>query len=423
MMPFLANRRSRAPATVAAALALLLPSAAFADYRLAIGDVVETSVIGIPELRQRSQVSQDGEILLPLGGQLRVDGLTMAEVRDKARQLLPTKEFRRRNEDGREYPVIIAPSDVQIAVAEYRPVYLNGDVAKPGEQPFRPGLTVRQAIALSGGYDVMRFRMNNPFLEQADLKSEYESLWSQFAKEQARLARLRAELDNRTEIDPKQLTETPLPNRLTDPIVAVERDKLATRNDDFGKERTYLAQAVVKEGDRMAVLSEQQQKERAGVEADTEDLQRVQDIYQKGNVPITRVVEARRSLLLSSTRQLQTTALLDQVDRERQEFSRKADRLDDQRRLGLLDELQDATVKLQGIRSRLTAASEKLVYVGMVRSQLVRGKGSAPELTLIRKDGSAAAKSTQVTEDTELQPGDVVEVSLKADMIPGLPAQ
>ncbi len=423
MPPFVANRRSCRLAALAAALALLFPSAAFADYRLAIGDVVETSVVGIPELRQRSQVSQDGEILLPLGGQLRVDGLTMAEVRDKVRQLLPTKEFRRRNEDGREYPVIIAPGDVQIAVAEYRPVYLNGDVAKPGEQPFRPGLTVRQAVALSGGYDVMRFRMNNPFLEQSDLKSEYETLWAEFAKEQTHVARLQAELSNGTEIDTKRLTGTPLPDGITNRIVAVEREKLATRNADYGKEKTYLDQAVAKEGDRMQVLAKQQQTERAGVDADNEDLQRVQDIYQKGNLPITRVIEARRSLLLSSTRQLQTTALLYQVEREQQEFSRKAGRLDDQRRLGVLDELQDASVKLEGIRSRLSAASEKLVYVGMVRSQLVRGKGSAPELMLIRKDGSGTAKSTQVTEDTELQPGDVVEVSLKAEMIPGLPAQ
>ncbi len=415
---------ARGAAAAAGIFFLLLPSAACADYRLAIGDVVETSVAGVPELRQRSQVSQDGEILLPLGGQLRVDGLTMAQVREKVRQLIPTKEFRRRTEDGREYPVIIAPGDVQIAVAEYRPVYLNGDVAKPGEQPFRPGMTVRQAIALAGGYDVMRFRMNNPFLEQSDIKSDYQSLWSEFAKAQANIARLHAELDHRAEIDPKQLSETPLPSGVTDRIMAIERDKLGVRNDDYAKEKSYLTEAAAQEQDRMQVLSEQQKKERAGVEADNEDLQRVQDIYQKGNLPITRVIEARRSLLLSSTRQLQTTALLYQVQRERQDFSHKADKLDDQRRLELLDELQDATVKLEGIRSRLTAAGEKLVYVGMVRSQLVRGKGSAPELSLVRKDpATGATNSTPVTQDAELQPGDVVEVSLKADMIPGLPAQ
>src|SRR5262249_54225784 len=159
--------------------------------------------------------------------------------------------------------------------------------------------------------DVMRFRMNNPFLEQSDIKGQYQSLWAEFAKEQVHVARLHAELDRRTDIDAKQLTEVPLPNDVADRFVAVEREKLATRNDDYGKEKRYLAEAVAKEQDRMQVLSEQQQKEQAGVQADNEDLRRLQDTFQKGNVPITRVVEARRSLLLSSTRQLQTTALLD----------------------------------------------------------------------------------------------------------------
>ena len=53
---------------------------------------------------------------------------------------------------------------------------------------------MRQAIALAGGYDIMRFRMNNPFLEQADLQSEYRALWTEFAKEQAPFARLQASL-------------------------------------------------------------------------------------------------------------------------------------------------------------------------------------------------------------------------------------
>src|SRR5262249_58275355 len=119
------------------------------------------------------------------------------------RELLPRKEFRRRTEQGHEYPVILAPNDVDIIIAEYRPVYLNGDVAKPGEQPYRPGLTVRQAIALAGGYDIMLFRMDNPFPEQSDIKSEYTSQWTEFAREQVHIARIQAELNGFKEIDRK----------------------------------------------------------------------------------------------------------------------------------------------------------------------------------------------------------------------------
>jgi len=37
-------------------------------------------------------------------------------------------------------------------------------------------MTVRQAIALSGGYDMVRLRIDNPTLLSADLRGEYESL-------------------------------------------------------------------------------------------------------------------------------------------------------------------------------------------------------------------------------------------------------
>jgi polysaccharide export outer membrane protein len=137
----------------------------------------------------------------------------------------------------------------------------------------------------------------------------------------------------------------------------------------------------------------------------------------------TRVTEARRALLLSTTRQLATQAQLAQVERERQEFSRRSEKLDDQRRVELLAELQDANVKLATIRAKLEAAGEKLVYVGMVRSQLVRGPGSKPEIVVHRMKEQGGTERVAADADTELSPGDVVEVALQADLIAGLPAR
>ena len=41
-----------------------------ADYSLAVGDVLELSAVGIPELKQRAQINQDGNVALPLVGPL-----------------------------------------------------------------------------------------------------------------------------------------------------------------------------------------------------------------------------------------------------------------------------------------------------------------------------------------------------------------
>jgi polysaccharide export outer membrane protein len=37
-------------------------------------------------------------------------------------------------------------------VAEYRPIFILGEVAKPGQYPFQPGMTVLSAVAGAGGF-------------------------------------------------------------------------------------------------------------------------------------------------------------------------------------------------------------------------------------------------------------------------------
>mgnify|MGYP000044177477 CR=1 FL=1 len=41
---------------------------------------------------------------------------------------------------------------ITVTILEYRSFFINGEVKKPGGYPFLPGLTVRKAIALAGGF-------------------------------------------------------------------------------------------------------------------------------------------------------------------------------------------------------------------------------------------------------------------------------
>jgi polysaccharide biosynthesis/export protein len=170
------------------------------------------------------------------------------------------------------------------------------------------------------------------------------------------------------------------------------------------------------------VLSEQQKKEEEGFQTDLEELQKATDLYGKGSLTSPRVTDARRAVLLSSIRKLQTSAALLQVKKQQDEFFRKLARLDDQRRLDLLRELQDTGVKLNQIREKLQSVGEKLQYTAMVRSQLVRGAGSKPEIAIIRKGGNGPERII-ASEDTELQPGDAVEVALRYQDRPSAPLQ
>jgi polysaccharide biosynthesis/export protein len=393
-------------------LCLAIP--AKAEYRVDVGDVLEIAVAGVPELRQRVAVQLDGSISYPLLGTFMVAGLPPSEVRAKIRATLPTKVFRQRAPDGRENVVVIEPDQVTANVVEYRPIYVNGDVSRPGEQVYRPLMTVHQAVALSGGYEIMRFRMNNPFLESADFRSDYESLWIEFAKEQAHIWRVRAELGEEDNLDPKVLRDAPIPADTISQIARLEAEQLKARQDDYLREKEFLLHGIKQADEQTSVLSEQLQKEEAGLQADTQDLQRVTDLFGKGAVPIPRITDSRRAVLLSSTRKLQTISQVMITKKQRDDFSRQLERLDDLRRINLHQELQDAGVKLSQIRAKLQGVGEKLQYTALVRSQLIRGAGSKPQISIARKE-KKDWKRFAAEEDSELQPGDVVEVALRPE--------
>jgi polysaccharide biosynthesis/export protein len=389
-------------------------TASWADdtYRIQPGDSIEFSAASAPDLRTRATVNIDGQISLPLAGELKVQGLTIGELQAKVRSEVSSQVLRRRASDGRELSVMFAPDEISIVIAEYRPIFINGDVSTPGQQAFRPGMTVRQAIALAGGVDVMRFRAQNPLLEEADFRADYDAQWTLFATQQAKILRLKAELDGKSEFDAKPLSATPISARRISDITGLEEAQLAARNNLNEKQQAYLQSAIASAKTRISTLSQQEEKENLGVQADTEELERVKDLFGRQTLPITRVIEARRTILLSSTRYLQTVAQRGVSERDLVDLTAQLQKLPDERRQGLLQELHDTQNDLDQTRARLQALGDKLIYTGLVRSQLVRGNGGEPSIRIHRKTDSGVT-SVEGAQDEELKPGDVVDVALR----------
>jgi polysaccharide biosynthesis/export protein len=65
---------------------------------------------------------------------------------------LSTGELENRIEAGlRQHKVILNPS-VSVDIVSYRPIFILGEVKKPGQYPFEPGMTVLSAVAIAGGF-------------------------------------------------------------------------------------------------------------------------------------------------------------------------------------------------------------------------------------------------------------------------------
>jgi polysaccharide export outer membrane protein len=398
----------------------LVSTSALAEYRLQSGDTLEVSVAGVPDLKQRAPVGVDGDIVVPLVGQIKVSGLPLSEARATITRELSNKVYQQMTNDGREVKRLILPNEISVTVAEYRSIYVNGDVAKPGEEVFRPGITVRQAIAIAGGYDEARFRLTNPFVAAADFRSEYETLLADYAAQQVRIWRLRTELGE-TGVEYAD-TGAPIQGEFRDRLLYAETQHLNARMADREKDRTLLRDAIAKADRQLSVLAEKKKADEEENKADTEDLQKVRDLFQRGITATTRLSEARRAALLSSDQLLQTVVEMTNVERGRGEYSRQLEKIDGQSRIDDWRELQDANLQLAQIAARLKGAREKLGYTGLLQSEFVQN--GRPDITVYRR-GDNGTERLAAGEEFELAPGDAVEVALKKDdsMARGRPPQ
>ena len=123
-------------------------------------------------------------------------------------------------------------------------------------------------------------------------------------------------------------------------------------------------------------------------------------------------------MLLSSTRQLQTTVNMMELQRGRQGLARSLDGTINLRRIELLGNIRETSGRLAEAELRLKAASEKLRSGGINSSPQMLGTAAQPEITIMRKLGQDWRRSP-ADEQTELLPGDVVEVLLRSTQMPG----
>jgi len=108
-------------------------------YRLGSGDVVSIRVLGEDDLkREKIRLSDAGTISFPILGEIRVLGKRVAELEALIANGLRGK-------------YLLNPV-VSVTIEEYRPFFVNGQVEKSGAYPYQPGLTIRKAVSLAGGF-------------------------------------------------------------------------------------------------------------------------------------------------------------------------------------------------------------------------------------------------------------------------------
>lgn len=391
------------------ALTLLLVSSASAEeYRLGVMDKLRIRVAewqtAEGAIRDWSAVSgdysigADGALSLPFIGQLPADGRTAGEL----------------VEIGRKMQVLFGLKDLpsaSVEVAEYRPVYLSGEVQTPGAYPYAPGLTVLKAVSFGGG--LRRADPGQRFARDF-LRSEGEA--AVYVAERNRLlvrrARIAAEMSGAKDIAmPKELGTSDEARA----ILESEKALMASREKRLRLQLTALADLKSLLDNEVGSLGKKSETQTRQLELVQGDLSKMDVLAEKG-----LAISSRRLALEQRTADLQA-ALLD-IDtaslKARQDINKAAQdetNLQNDWDAQLAQELQNTEQELDTLALKLGTSRDLMSEALMQSADAANLKGGLSAANIgysILRTVKGKTEQIRATETTPVLPGDVVKVDV-----------
>jgi polysaccharide export outer membrane protein len=107
-------------------------------YRLDAGDKLRVVVYGQEGLSNTYAIDAGGAITMPLIGSVPARGRTPAAL---------ASEIAGKLRNG-----YIRDPSVAVEIESYRPFFILGEVAAPGQYPYVPSMSVESAVAIAGGF-------------------------------------------------------------------------------------------------------------------------------------------------------------------------------------------------------------------------------------------------------------------------------
>ena len=124
--------------------AVPMPVAHDAAYRLDAGDKLRVVVYGQEGLTNTYAIDAGGSITMPLIGAVAARGRTPARL---------AAEISAKLRNG-----YIRDPSVAVEIETYRPFFILGEVAAPGQYPYVPNMSVESAVAIAGGFSPRALR-------------------------------------------------------------------------------------------------------------------------------------------------------------------------------------------------------------------------------------------------------------------------
>ena len=361
------------------------------------GDVLKLKVFGQQELSDLYEVGPDGNLVIP--GLGRVTGVTTLQAAESSVRALIDQNFG------------VEGTSFALTIAEFRPITVSGDVAKPGEIAYKLGTRVAQVLARAGG---QKRSTDDDFNKVIQLNQERERLAiaeMTLARSLMSRARLRAELDNKlVELVPEEvisLIGEPLAQDLLKSEQSIARANLAM--NQITQSRVSAATDINSADITARSASELSlQKQLDLIRA---DLERLSPLIERGAITGDRILALRRDIAQVEGLVSQATASLSTSQTEQNILADEKDVQEFQRRIGILAQLVSVEADIMNTEATIAAVQETLDVTGTSPLSLRRGQRPGEcRMVILREQADGAPQVIEADVLTVVQPGDHLQV-------------
>jgi polysaccharide export outer membrane protein/exopolysaccharide production protein ExoF len=345
-------------------------------------------------------VGADGSLFLPFAGQVRAQGTAPGDLaRAIADRLMQEMGLGRR-------------PDVAVDIVQFRPFYIVGHVTQPGEFPYRPGLTVLQAIGIAGGLRTREENISRLEREVIAGRGDVGLLELNHISLLARKARLEAELADKKQIAAltERSAEGPVALLMQQErlIFEARTEGLRTQLRALSELRDFLEKEFTSLETQLTFHDKQ-------IELVKQELSGVSTLVQKGLAVAPRELSLERTLAqIQSDRLAAETSLL----RARQEISRtdiSILELRNRRANEVAETLRETQTQLNEITRKADTAVQLLheseITAPALLAMRTRSQRAQPIYKIVRTTGSGTTEFI-ADETTPIEPGDSVKIEI-----------
>jgi protein involved in polysaccharide export with SLBB domain len=366
------------------------------------------SVFEWTALNDQFTVGADGTLSLPFVGEIDAAGSTPGALGTAIGNMLMT------------HMGLGRPPNVAVEVVQFRPFYVVGDVKSAGEFPYRPGLTVLQALSIAGGLRTRDDGAGRLAREVITGRGDLSLLTLSGINLMARKARLEAELKNADEITfPEQLIKRTQDNAAT---MAMEQERLIFKARQEGLKTQIQALGDLKDflAKELQALEEQLTLYDKQIELVEKELTGVSSLVSKGLTAAPREMSLERTVAqIRGDRLAAETA----VFRARQEISR-ADisilEAKNKHATEVSESLRETQAQMNEISRKAQTAVLMLHDSEVTTPRLIaqsRNEEAQPSYTIVRPMPDGTASEIPATEATALQPSDTLKIKIPLSSI------